>query len=307
MSGTSRIGGYGGNFGRDHGSGRSASLVRFCRGRRQGDIVAGTFLRIENDTHGWALLEGEELLAQLPADGPKPVVGAQVFFRIESLVPDVILRMLPNDDPDARLSFSMPSLPLAQEAALYIAARDKFDGLLAARKGRGWNFPVDASLARRKNIFIDLVAKDPVLFASFAETLARSKSLGHAASGSGLIFFQHMPWLSRAVTGIEVSLWSKGESPLFAAATLPTGDRLLLRGAVENEILRYRVKVLSAKGGSGVLPGNFAPVHSAMAEYKGQEREIFGAPNASMDIVGRILALVAGSGTMATGRFSRTL
>ncbi len=82
MSGTSKIGGYGGYFGTRGQGGRSAALIRFCRGRKQGDVVSGVFVRMETDTLGWALLEGEELLAHLPEDwggqtvaSPLPAIG----------------------------------------------------------------------------------------------------------------------------------------------------------------------------------------------------------------------------------------
>ena len=304
MSGTSRIGGYGGNFGGGGREGRSASLARFCRGRKQGDVVSGVFLRLESENLGWALLEGEELLAHLPGSGPRPEEGSQVFFRIESLAPEVVLRMVPGDAVEARLAVIAPSLPLSQEGALYVTARDKFDALLAASLPEE-SFP--AAAADRREAFIAAVAANPALFAAFAETTARSRALLRAASGAGLRFFRHMPWLSRAVAGIEVSFWEKGESPILVGATLPGGDRLLVRGSLDEGVLRYKADIIPLAGAAKKLP----PAERAFARTA---RTVCALDPAgtyeraeTADVVGRILSLAAGAGFAAAGRFSRKL
>ena len=319
MSGTSRIGGYGNQTGGDRQQSRSASLTRFCRGRKQGDVVSGTFLRLETEQFGWALLEGEELLAHLPenwaedpGDGHYPAPGARVFFRIESLVPDVVLRMLPAADPLARLAAVFPSVPLAQEAALYAAARDKLDALVASalRANPGLFALPDsgsgADLEGRKDAFSRLAASSVPVFDAFAETLARSRALRRSAAPAGLLFFQHIPWLSGAVSQIEVSLWREKEAPVFAGARLPSGDRLLLRGVMEDGVLRYRLGVVGAPGRP--VPAVFFPPRTAASEYRGLDAQTRAAsPGQAVDLVGRILALAADSGTMAVGRFSRKL
>ncbi|MDL2209259.1 hypothetical protein LJC26_00425 [Desulfovibrio sp. OttesenSCG-928-O18] len=301
MSGTSRIGGYGGQTGTGRQSGRSASLARFCRGRAVGDVVAGVFLRQETDQLGWALLEGEELLAHLPQEGARPAAGEQVFFRIEALNPEVVLRLLPGNDPMAQLSFILPALPLGQEAVLYVAARDKLDALLLRRPSA--EEPSDPAL--RREAFAGELARNPEAFAAFAETRARSRALCRVGASAGLVFFQHMPWLSRAVSGLEVSLWSKGEAPVFACATLGGGDRLLLRGNMENDRFRYRLGIVPVGGATAFAPERFAPAGKADAEYRGLDPR--SRSGAALDVVGRILALAADSGSMATGRFTRKL
>ena len=298
MSGTSRIGGYGGQ------PGRSASLARFCRGRAAGDVVSGLFLRQETEQLGWAMLEGEELLAHLPEDGVRPVAGEQVFFRIESLHPEVVLRLLSGNDPMARLSFLLPSLPLGQEAGLYVAARDRLDALL----GRRAPAQAQPDSASRREAFAGELGQNPAAFAAFAETRARSRALCRAGAGAGLIFFQHMPWLSRAVSGLEVSLWNKSEAPVFACAALGSGDRLLLRGNVKNGVLRYRLGVVPAGGATAFAPERFKPARGAAVEYRGLDpRSRSGSTGQAADLVGRILALAADSGTIAAGRFTRKL
>lgn len=288
MSGASRIGGYGGYSGRDRQKGRSASLARFCRGRNVGDVVSGVFVRFETDSLGWALLEGEELLAGLPEDGERPAPGTPVFFRVEALHPEVVLRMLPGDAPEARLSVMLPSLPLSQEAGLYIAARDKLDALLAPRAR-----PETADPAARKERFIAEAASDPALFSAFAESAARARSLCRAGAPAGLLFFQHMPWLCPAMSCVEVSLWNKGGSSIIAGGVLPSGDRLVVRGEMCGAVLRHKLGVVPANG-LRETPAAREPFRRSGGE----------APS---DLVGRILAAVAQSGAASVGRFSRRL
>ena len=253
---------------------------------------------------GWALLEGEELLAELPVEGQRPEEGSRVFFRIEALHPEVVLRMLPGDAAAARLALVMPPLPLSQEAGFYAAARDRLDSLLITH-GVPEALRSLSGPEERKTAFIEAVSMSPALFAAYAESLARSRAVRGAAVGTGLVFFQHMPWLSGAVTGIEVSLWRGGEAPVFAGATLPSGDRLLLRGAVEGGTLRYRLAVASVKGGSSPQLRGFAPP-KGHGEYKGLE-PVRANSAGTWDLVGRILALAADTGSGAVGRFSRRL
>ena len=307
MSGTSRIGGYGGYSGFSGQGGRSASLVRFCRGRKQGDVVSGVFVRKETDILGWALLEGEELLAHLPekwgTEGEGPSPGDRVFFHIESLVPDVVLRMLPVDDPLARLSVILPSVPLAQEAVLYVAARDRLDALLSASPQ--WKAQASSSTNpdALKETFINCVADDEAMLDSFAESLARSRSICRTARSAGLLFFRNMPWLGPDLGQVEVSLWQNGKTPIIAGARLDSGETLLLHGSMQGASFRYRVDV----AGQGMLSGKFSAEHTDVVEYMNSMsgRGIHGGQ--PLDLVGRILALAADSGSMTVGRFSRKL
>ncbi|CAK7047853.1 MAG: hypothetical protein DELT_00905 [Desulfovibrio sp.] len=294
IGGTGAYGGYGGMAGRQ---GRSASLERFKRNRKVGDVVSGVFLRLETESLGWALLEGEELLAHLPAEGPQPKERETVFFRVESLAPEVVLRMLPASHPLARLSLVLPPAPLSQEAGLYIAARDKLDSLLATAQTTAQTTGGLAAPSLTQNAFIDAVAGDPGMLSAFAESMARSRALERAAAPAGLVFFRHMPWLCPTVSSLEVSLWSKGESPVFAGCVLPSGDKMLLRGSLENGSLRYRVSVIPASSGSAAPPDwRGSPGYKRPA-----------APKEMADVLGRILAQAFRVGGVAMGRFSRTL
>lgn len=307
MNGASRIGGRSGQYRpatRGGGDGRSASLARFRRGRKVGDVISGIFLRRETETLGWALLEGEELLAHLPDEGLRPAAGERVFFRVESLEPEVVLRLLTGDEPAARLAFLLPNLPLGQEAVLYTAARDRLDALLAA--DGPWTEAADTAL--RREVFIGRIAQNGAMLAAFVETRARARALCRAGAGAGLLFFQHMPWLSRAVSGLEVSLWSTGETPVFATAVLPSGDRLFVRGAMEDSVLRYRLGVAPSGSAAGVAAERFSPAAQRPGEHGSAESQgFFVASGNGADLVGRILARIAEAGGANVGRFSRKL
>ena len=310
MSGTSRIGGYGGYAGTGGKQSRSASLVRFCRGRKRGDVVSGTFLRMETEDLGWALLEGEELLAHLPEhwgeEGRYPSPGEHVFFRIDEVAPSVILRLLSIADPLARIAAVLPSYPVAQEAVLYTAARDTLDALLAGHMALEPAIFVGVEPAARKAAFIERVATDTELFCAFAEAFARSQVLCRAAFASGLLFFQHMPWLCGNLTQIEISLWGTGDFPVWASARLFSKEKLLLRGRMENGILHYHLEIAGVKDDK--VSTRVVSSRSVVAEYPLFDAR--GRPRAmaqSVDLVGHILALAAESDTTAAGRFSRKL
>lgn len=302
MSGSSRIGGYGGQCGTGGGSGRSAALARFCRGRKKGDVVSGVFLRLETEDLGWARLEGEELLAHLPASGVRPVPGDRVFFMVESLAPEVVLRMLAPDSPAARLAVLVPPLPLSQQGVLYAAARDRLDALLTTALRRDPDLFSASDPGDRKAAFVEHVASDGALFEAFAETRARSRELERLAEPAGLLFFRHMPWLCGGLSRVEVSLWRCGEAPVLVGARLPSGDGVLLRGEMDGGRLRYRLTVVGP-GGACIFPER-----TARDECRGAESRVSeGRAAPATDLVGRVLALAAESGSMALGRFSRKL
>lgn len=306
MSGPSRIGGYGGYPDSGGRRDRSVSLARFRRGRKQGDVVSGVFVRRETEALGWALLEGEELLAHLPEDwgtsGTGPVPGDRVFFRVEALAPEVVLRMLTPTDPLARLAAILPSVPLAQEAVLYVAARDRLDAALSASGNWDSALLSTQDVAVRERAFIDLAAANPSVLAAFAETAARARSLCRAGASAGLVFFRHMPWLGPGLDQVEVSLWRDEKTPVIAGARLISGEKLLLRGEMREGIFRYRLSIAGPTAGGG----RFSPGRTAASEYLGAVPG--GASGVQTpDLVGRILALAADSGAMAVGRFSRKL
>lgn len=306
MSGTSRIGGYGGYSGSGDTPGRSAALARFCKNRKRGDVVSGQFLRLETEGLGWALLEGEELLAHLPEDGPRPSPGDRVFFIVESLYPEVVLRMVTPENPLARLSVLLPSVPLAQEAALYMAARDRLDALLVPVLKHAPDLFAAPEPEARRAAFAECAAADAALLEAFAETFARSRALERAASPAGMVFFRHMPWLCGGLSQVEVSVWRTGESPVFAGARLLSGDRLSLRGEITGGMLRYRLGVSSP--GGRVVSVRCAPAPTASAAFRGVDASgPAGASGCAADLVGRILALAADSDNIAVGRFSRKL
>ncbi|MDR3043879.1 MAG: hypothetical protein LBU75_06390 [Desulfovibrio sp.] len=125
-------GGLGDRQGAGHDPERAA---RFRRAHRPGDTVRGVFLRpaAQSATFagpgasagglGWADIEGQTLLASMPAF-PQP--GTELLFRVERTEPDIVLRLLAEGDGAA----VVPPSP-ARLAADYAAARDRLDARLA--------------------------------------------------------------------------------------------------------------------------------------------------------------------------------
>ena len=116
--------------------------ARFRRAHRPGDTVRGTFLRpaaqsaafagpgAGNGGLGWADIEGQTLLASMPAF-PQP--GTELLFRVERTEPDIVLRLLAEGDGAA----VAPPSP-ARLAADYATARDRLDARLSGTLFAGW-------------------------------------------------------------------------------------------------------------------------------------------------------------------------
>ena len=286
MSDGTRISGYGSYAGFSQQRERSASLERFRRGRREGDIVSGVFLRFENDHAGWAQLEGEELLAALPPDGPRPDIGAPVYFRVEALLPEVVLRMVSATDPAVEVALAAGSRPLAQHAALYASARDTLDTLLHTAL---WpSVPASATLFERRQAFVAFVASSSDALEAYAEGLLRARTLQRAASLPGLAFFRHLPWLCPALRRLEVAFQTGGDAPVRAGGTLPNGVCLLVRGRIEKAVFRYRVEYT---GAVQVAPEAAKNIPEASIFCLGMTQTA-----RAEDVLGHILASAASSG-----------
>jgi len=128
--------GLSGGFGDRQGGGHDPErAARFRRAHRPGDTVRGTFLRpaaqsaafagpgAHSGGLGWADIDGQTLLASMPAF-PQP--GTELLFRVERTEPDIVLRLLAEGEGAA----VAPPSP-ARLAAEYAAARDRLDARLA--------------------------------------------------------------------------------------------------------------------------------------------------------------------------------
>ena len=295
MSDTTRIGGYGGYTGLPHQRQRSASLARFRKRRSPGDIVSGVFVRHESADTGWAHLEGEELLAMLPPEGPRPELGSTVYFYVESLFPEVVLRMLPASDPGIALFLAAGSRPLSRQAAHYASARDKLDALLGPG---GWrDVAASAPLPVRKDLFAAFVASRPEAFAAYAESVLHGRMLLRAARSTGLVFFRHMPWLAPALHGVEVAFGEANGLSVLAGARLGDGSAVRVQGWFDKGMFRYRVVF------SGDMPETSHPVE----EVGGTSAVCLGCSGktAVADVVGEILSSL--SGAVGNQRYSRKL
>lgn len=148
------------------------SITRFKRGRKVGEPILGSFIRLEATLPGtaWVNLEGERLLAELPRDlallSAKIIVaqgvgargnglsaddfplkiGSPCYFILERLEPEPVLRMLSpevQEDPaeikkrlerEAALSAwrAINEMPLSQLASRCSQSRKKLDDMLHA-------------------------------------------------------------------------------------------------------------------------------------------------------------------------------
>lgn len=134
---TGLSGGFGDRSGHD-----PARAARFRRAHRPGDTVRGVFLRpaaqsaafagpgVAPGGLGWADIEGQTLLASMPAF-PKP--GTELLFLVERTEPDIVLRLLAEGD-----GAGAPPPSPARLAADYAAARDRLDVRLAGALFAGW-------------------------------------------------------------------------------------------------------------------------------------------------------------------------
>lgn len=135
--------GLSGSFDDRQGAGHDPErAARFRRAHRPGDTVRGVFLRPAAQSAafagpganagglGWADIEGQTLLASMPAF-PQP--GTELLFRVERTEPDIVLRLLAEGNGAA----TPPPSP-ARLAADYAAARDRLDARLAVTLFPEW-------------------------------------------------------------------------------------------------------------------------------------------------------------------------
>ncbi len=140
---TGHTGGLTGGLGDRQSAGHAPErAAHFRRAHRPGDTVRGVFLRpaaqsaafVGPGAHsgglGWADIEGQTLLASMPAFPPP---GTELLFRVERTEPDIVLRLLAEGDGAA-----VPLPSPARLAAEYAAARDRLDARLAGTLFAEW-------------------------------------------------------------------------------------------------------------------------------------------------------------------------
>ena len=288
-----RIYGSGGGWKGDTGERRKPArgdVGRFRAAHSVGDVVRGVFLRQEDANTGWVDLDGEQLLAQLPETGPRPLPGEMVFFCIDALNPEVTLRFLAQGSGGAAAY-----LPLSMLAASYSVARERLDAITLERLWPDWkNLPSNGRPPAR-DVYCRFAGRNDIAFAAYAEAKLYAAALEKACAGAGVLAFHYMPWLMPGARAVEAALLQKGrERRLLVGALLPSGRHLLMDGLLlsgpQNDGVLFRLVVADT--------GSEFPLPSAASASKGSwrcfsvERTTAGAT----DIVAALLALRAGEG-----------
>lgn len=299
---TGLSGGFGDRSGHD-----PARAARFRRAHRPGDTVRGVFLRPAAQSAafagpgaapgglGWADIEGQTLLASMPAF-PKP--GTELLFLVERTEPDIVLRLLAEGD-----GAGAPPPSPARLAADYAAARDRLDARLAEALFPAWippgapGRPVTA--AARHGAFAAHVAENAdtadLFLACQRARLALLPTLRAAHPGVALL---HLPWLCPTARALDCAILpprAEGEGLVRillggVSASLPPGDcaaagpdggastalpcspgRFLLHGllrpAAPGAPARFAFRVMAERpAGSGGLDGLLEPLVDQLAQ-----------------------------------------
>ncbi|MDL2271832.1 hypothetical protein LJC23_02235 [Desulfovibrio sp. OttesenSCG-928-I05] len=337
MSDASRIHGQGPGFGGfDQRERPRGDVARFRKGRSVGSTVRGLFLRMENDSMAWINLEGEELLAQLPAEGPRPAPGDAVLFVVEALDPEPVLRMLPQSGRTLLAS----RLPIARQAAIYGMKRDELDRILRERL---WSVMDQDQLAALsmdacREAFLDFLSRDAEAMEHYAHTQLWSEYLRNACASGGLLFFRHVPWLCPEASSVELafihsSAMPDGEPRLLAGLSLPgisektssdtpglpsaekqTGParktpalpprgRLRLNASPSGSAFFYRI--FFSPRAEITMPPDLPGLLHAVGDGNARCLGIAKSPEAESELLAHVLAVCAESGTFRTRRFTK--
>jgi len=287
-----------------------ARAARFRRAHRPGDTVRGVFLRPAGQSStfaaspafganpgglGWADIDGQTLLASMPAF-PQP--GTELLFLVERLEPDIVLRLLAEGD-----EAGPPPPSPARLAADYAAARDRLDARLAEALFPAWIPPGapgrPATAAACHGAFAAHVAENAdtadLFLACQRARLALLPTLRAAHPGVALL---HLPWLcpmARALDCAIVPPRTEGEGlvrilmggvPAPAPEACPNADgphagasptlpgspgRFLLHGllrpAASGMPARFAFRVMAERtAGSGGLDRLLEPLVDQLAE-----------------------------------------
>ena len=247
---TGLSGGFGDRSGHD-----PARAARFRRTHRPGDTVRGVFLRpaaqsaafagpgVAPGGLGWADIEGQTLLASMPAF-PKP--GTELLFLVERTEPDIVLRLLAEGD-----GAGAPPPSPARLAADYAAARDRLDVRLAGALFAGWAAETSTATAVEHPDAEEQAAPHPPTLAPATAAARHAALAAHVAENAetatlflacqrarlGLlpvlraahpgVTLLHLPWLCPAARALDCAI-----VPPPQAATGGGLTRILLGGII---------------------------------------------------------------------------
>lgn len=298
-----RIYGSGGGWKGDTGERRGPArgdVGRFRAAHSVGDVVRGVFLRQEEADTGWVDLDGEQLLAQLPETGPRPLPGEMVFFRIDTLSPEVTLRFLAQGSGGAAAY-----LPLSVLAASYSAARERLDAVALQCLWPEWKSLAPNGRPQARDAYCRFVGGNEAAFAAYAEAKIYASAFEKTCAGAGVLAFRHMPWLMPEARAVETALLQKGrERRLLAGAFLPSGRHLFMDGLLlsgpQNDGVLFRLVVADTV--------SEFPLPSVVSASKGSWRcfSVERAAAGATDVVAALLALRGGEGGYSgQGGFAR--
>jgi hypothetical protein len=245
---------------------KESSLMRFKRGRVQGEIVSGVFVSLEPAAPGtaWVDFEGDKLLAVLPEEWAKPArrivsgmgagsvpaeadakdfplrPGSRCYFTLEALEPEPVLRMLgfgplagDREGRDALFGAFLGSaraMPPVQLISRYAGFCANMDSLLRRRL-----WPVQDALYRAA--YLDFIQNEKEARDIYARLTLCRAAVVLALKPRGLQDLLFLPWLNPEASGVNMAILAAdapadpAESRRFILqAMYPSGMRMEIRG-----------------------------------------------------------------------------
>ena len=155
----------------------------FRKSHQVGAVVRGRLTGWEAQGLAWVRIDGQPLLARLPAETP---VGAKLVFAITALTPEIVLKLLPGQGGGSGL---------ADLTAEFVAARAAFESAAAGPSG-----PLPGT-AERSAWRADM-AEDPGRLELLARTLARLDRLNQVLPANARLSYP--AWLAPWARDLEL-------------------------------------------------------------------------------------------------------
>jgi hypothetical protein len=247
-----------------NGPGADSRAERFRRTHREGQTVRGSLLRQGADGLAWVRIDGQELLASVAGEHTP---GRELFFRVERLQPDIVLKQLRG----VRGASGAPlaAIRLQAEVARFEAL---LDAALAAVDGEEGAFPDDSfqgpaaapvgapdDATARRAAFLALVAARPELLRAYAALLAREREINARLAQTLAARYAYAPWLVPGARGVEVLFLrapgaGEGSDPEAAASAAaasgaaPAGLAEIRLGCTLAPLGRLELRILHRDG-----------------------------------------------------------
>jgi hypothetical protein len=255
-----------------NGPGADSRAERFRRTHREGQTVRGSLLRQGADGLAWVRIDGQELLASVAGEHTP---GRELFFRVERLQPDIVLKQLrgvrgASGAPLAaiRLQAEVARFEALLDAALLDGALPGGSALGAGESDasgdssgglvQGPGAAPDDATARRA-AFLALVAARPELLRAYAALLAREREINTRLAQTLAARYAYAPWLVPGARGVEVLFLrapgaGEGSDPEAAASAAaasgaaPAGLAEIRLGCTLAPLGRLELRILHRDG-----------------------------------------------------------